>query len=77
MSNRSLVLPIKSTISIKVVNPTPVTILSADGQVVTELAAGDQITIRRSRRTVCLMHLEGTSFFETLRVKLHWRGANL
>jgi NAD+ kinase len=77
LSNRSLVLPIKSTISVKVVNPTPVTILSADGQVVTELAAGDLITIRRSSRTVCLMHLEGTSFFETLRVKLDWRGANL
>jgi NAD+ kinase len=77
LSNRSLVLPLSSTISVKVVNPTPVTILSADGQVVTELAAGDQITIRRSHRTVCLMHLEGTSFFETLRVKLHWRGANL
>jgi len=52
-------------------------VLSADGELVTELSAGDEITIRRSRRTVRLMHLEGSSFFETLRVKLHWRGANL
>jgi NAD kinase len=44
---------------------------------VTELSAGDEITIRRGRRTVRLVHLEGSSFFETLRVKLHWRGANL
>lgn len=77
LSNRSLILPQSSVICIKVVNPTPITILSADGQVVTELAAGDQITFQRSRRSVRLMHLEDSSFFETLRVKLHWRGANL
>lgn len=77
LSNRSLILPLSSQISVKVMNPTPVTILSADGQVVTELSAGDQITFQRSRRAVRLMHLENSSFFETLRVKLHWRGANL
>lgn len=77
LSNRSLIVPMSSTICVKVVNPTPVTILSADGQVVTELSAGDQLTFRRSRSTVRLMHLEDSSFFETLRVKLHWRGANL
>lgn len=77
LSNRSLVLPLSATISVKIVNTKPATVLSADGQLVTELSAGDEIAIRRSRRTVRLMHLEGTSFFETLRVKLHWRGANL
>jgi TlyA family rRNA methyltransferase/putative hemolysin len=77
LSNRSLVLPLNCTITVKVINPTPVTILSADGQVVSEMSAGDEIVIRRSRRTVRLMHLEDSSFFETLRVKLHWRGANL
>ncbi|HEU5123720.1 MAG TPA: NAD(+)/NADH kinase [Verrucomicrobiae bacterium] len=77
LSNRSLILPLNSKICIKVVNPTPVTILSADGQVVTELSTGDELTFQRSRRTVRLMHLEDSSFFETLRVKLHWRGANL
>ncbi len=77
LSNRSLVLPLGSTIAVTVVNPKPATFLSADGQLVTELSAGDRIIIRRSRRSVRLMHLEGSSFFETLRVKLHWRGANL
>lgn len=77
LSNRSLILPLTSTICVKVINPQPATILSADGQVVTELSAGDEITFRRSRQTVRLMHLDGSSFFETLRVKLHWRGANL
>jgi NAD+ kinase len=77
LSNRSLVLPLSATITIKTVNPRPATVLSADGQMITELDAGDEIRIRRGRQTVRLMHLEGTSFFETLRVKLHWRGANL
>jgi NAD+ kinase len=77
LSNRSLILPLTSTIEVKVVSPKPATILSADGQVVCELAAGDRITIRRARRTVRLLHLAGSSFCETLRCKLHWRGASL
>ena len=77
LSNRSLILPLTSTINVKVISPKPATILSADGQVVSEMAPGDQITIRRARRTVRLMHLAGSSFCETLRCKLHWRGATL
>ena len=77
LSNRSLILPLTATIEVKVVSPKPATILSADGQVVTELAAGDKITMRRARRTVRLMQLAGSSFCETLRCKLHWRGASL
>jgi len=77
LSNRSLIVPLSAKISVKVISPTPPTILSADGQVVRELAAGDEMTIRRSRRTVRLMHLSGSSFCETLRRKLHWRGATL
>lgn len=77
LSNRSLVLPLTSNITVNVVDPKPTTVLSADGQVVTELSSGDEVTIKRSRQTVRLMHLEGSSFFEMLRVKLHWRGANL
>ena len=77
LSNRSLILPLTATIDVKVISPKPATILSADGQVVSELATGDQITIRRARRTVRLMQLAGSSFCETLRCKLHWRGDSL
>jgi len=77
LSNRSLILPLTARIDVKVISPKPATILSADGQVVSELATGDQITIRRARRTVRLMQLAGSSFCETLRCKLHWRGASL
>jgi NAD+ kinase len=77
LSNRSLILPLTATIEVKVVSLKPATILSADGQVVSELANGDKIMIRRARRTVRLMHLAASSFCETLRCKLHWRGASL
>lgn len=77
LSNRSLILPLTATIEVRVMSPKPATMLSADGEVVSELTVGDRITIRRGRRTVRLMHLAGSSFCETLRCKLHWRGANL
>jgi NAD+ kinase len=76
LSNRSLVIPLEATISVKVTTLRHETILSADGQVVTELQSGDVLTIKRASRDVRLMHLEGSSFCETLRRKLHWRGAN-
>src|SRR6266436_6536032 len=77
LSNRSLILPLSANIEVKVISPSPTTILSADGQVVCELSTNDVITLRRSRRAVQLMHLAGSSFCETLRLKLHWRGATL
>jgi NAD+ kinase len=77
LTNRSLILPMSVTIEVKVITPKPSTILSADGQMVCELTTGDLITIKRSRRSVRLMHLAGSSFCETLRKKLHWRGGSL
>jgi len=77
LSNRSLILPLTATIDVGVMSLKPATILSADGDVVSELTAGDRVTVRRSRRSVRLMHLSGSSFCETLRCKLHWRGASL
>jgi NAD+ kinase len=75
LSNRSIILPLTSTIGIKAMNPLPATILSADGQVIANLDAGDAVMIRRSHRTIRLMHLADGSFMETLRRKLQWRGA--
>lgn len=77
LSNRSIILPLASKISVKAISPLPATILSADGQLVAELAAGDEVVIRRSRRAIRLMHLADSSFFEALRHKLQWRGAYL
>lgn len=74
LSNRSLILPLTANIRIKAIDET---ILSADGEVVSELAAGDTVTVRRSSHTVRLMHLADSSFFEALRHKLNWRGTYL
>jgi NAD+ kinase len=77
LSNRALILPEDATIDVTVVSPKLETMLSADGQVVSDMAPGDSVRIRRSRRAVRLMQLAGTSFCETLRRKLHWRGATI
>jgi len=77
LSNRSLVLPLTAEIEVRIISPDVETILSADGQLVSALATSDTIRVSRSRRTVRLMHLAGSSFCETLRKKLHWRGATL
>ncbi len=77
LSNRSIILPLSSRITVKAVTPLPATILSADGQVVDELDAGDEVVIRRSRRAIRLVQLPDSSFLEALRRKLHWRGTYL
>jgi NAD+ kinase len=77
LSNRALILPLRACIEVQVVSSTPTTVLSADGQVVIELSPCERVTVCRSRRTVRLMHLGGSSFCETLRRKLHWRGGPL
>lgn len=75
LSNRSIILPLNSTITIKAMNPAPATLLSVDGEVFAELDAGDEVTVRRSRSVVRLVHLPNSSFLEALRRKLQWRGA--
>ena len=75
--NRSLVVNLNSNIEVTIISIQPESTLSADGQLERELSAGDRLIIRRSRNSVCLAHLEGSSFFETLRHKLNWSGSNL
>ncbi len=75
LSNRSIILPLDSTITVKAASPLPSTLLSVDGLVVADLDAGDEVTIRRSRRSIRLVHLANSSFLEALRRKLQWRGA--
>ncbi len=74
LSNRSLIVPLRSKIEVKVISLRPETILSADGQVITQLRSGEVLTIRKAGRKARLTHLAGSSFCETLRLKLHWRG---
>jgi NAD+ kinase len=75
LSNRSIILPLDSVIRVKAASPLHSTLLSVDGQVVADLDAGDEVTIRRSSRLIRLVHLANSSFLEALRRKLQWRGA--
>lgn len=76
LSNRSLILPLTSTIRVRALSPKPSTILSADGDVIAELSDGDEVTVSRSKKTVRVLQLANSTFFEALRQKLNWRGAN-
>ena len=75
LSNRSIILPLDSTIRVKAVNAAPATLLSVDGEVVAELDKDEEITVRRSDSILRLVHLADSSFLEALRLKLQWRGA--
>ena len=77
LSNRSVIVSLESVVRVQVLSERAETVLTADGQKTIPLATGDVVTIRRSRQSVRLLHLAGSSFFETLRQKLNWRGSNV
>lgn len=77
LSNRSVIVSLDSTVRVKVLSLRAETVFTADGQKTIPLAAGDVITIRRSRHSIRLLHLAGSSFFKTLRHKLNWSGSNV
>jgi NAD+ kinase len=77
LSNRSVILSLKSTISIKVISHKPETLIAADGQVELPLTVGDEIVFSRSRQRLNMVRLKGSSFFKTLRQKLSWSGSNV
>jgi NAD+ kinase len=77
LSNRSVVINSSSVVRVKLLSKEMETIIAADGQIQADLVTGDTITIRRSRRVAHLLHPGETSFFETVRQKLHWRGSSV
>ncbi|MEO5804765.1 MAG: NAD(+)/NADH kinase [Verrucomicrobiota bacterium] len=77
LSNRSVIVSSNAIVQVKVISEKVETTATADGQVQADLDAGDVITIRRNRRVAQLLHPGGSSFFETLRRKLHWSGSNV
>ncbi|MFM0733257.1 NAD kinase [Paraburkholderia sediminicola] len=71
LSNRPIVLPDDSKVSIQIVSGREVNV-NFDMQSFTSLELGDTIEVRRSRHTVPMLHPVGYSHFATLRKKLHW-----
>jgi NAD+ kinase len=77
LSNRAVVISSSSVVRVKLLTKAMETIMAADGQIQASLEAGDTVTIRRSRRVARLLNPGETSFFETVREKLHWRGSSV
>jgi NAD+ kinase len=71
---RPVVVNARSHVVVKLLTARLVAVMTADGQHQTELAAGDEVVIRRSDKCARLVRLEGASFFATLRRKLGWGG---
>lgn len=77
LSNRSVIVPMDSVVQVTVLSERVETMLTADGQVQTPLNTGDFVQLRKSEFAVRLLRLRGSSFFQTLRQKLHWSGSNV
>jgi len=72
LTNRSLVVRDTACFEIVVKTSPDQSYLTVDGQVGTELEAGDRVTCRKSNDHVVLLRLKNKTFFDVLRTKLKW-----
>lgn len=71
LSNRPIVLPETSEISIEIVAGRYVS-ANFDMQSLADLTLGDRIVVKRSEHQVRFLHPAGWNYFDTLRKKMHW-----
>lgn len=71
LSNRPIVLPESSAITIEIVRGRDISV-NFDMQTFASLQSQDQIVIQRSPHAITFLHPDGWSYFHTLREKLHW-----
>jgi NAD+ kinase len=74
VSNRPLVLRADQELCLRVGPGTSRPGLAVDGQVLVDLAVGDEVCVRRAASPVHLAVPSGRTFFEVLRTRLHWAG---
>jgi NAD+ kinase len=72
LSNRPIVVHDESVIRIIIHKGTQEATVSCDGQISHSLEAGDNITIRKHRHSLRLLHPQGHDYFAVLREKLGW-----
>jgi NAD+ kinase len=77
LSNRSVIAGGNSVIRCQVADAAAELLLTVDGQVQLRMEVGDEVEVRRSPRTVQLVTPKDHSYFEVLREKLKWSGANV
>lgn len=71
---RPLVLPPTSEITLRVDDGPDELLVTVDGQVGTTFARGEMLVVRRSEHPVPVVRFPESSFFATMRAKLHWGG---
>ena len=74
LSNRPLLVPPRSVVSITQPGPGNGVFLTVDGQRGGPLEAGDRLEIRRSRTALRVLRPSPQSYYHTLRAKLSWGG---
>lgn len=77
LSNRSVVAGENSAARCQVAGAAGELLLTVDGQTQVRLQVGDEVEVRRAARTVRLVMPRGHSYFQVLRQKLKWSGANV
>lgn len=71
---RPLVLPPTAEITVRVEDGPDELLVTVDGQVGATFSAGESLVVRRSSRPVPIVRFPESSFFATMREKLHWGG---
>ena len=77
LSIRPIVLSLSSTVGVRMLSTRLAASMTADGQVLSGLEAGDTVMLRRAGCSVRLLRPEGASFFSTLRRKFGWSGGKV
>ncbi|MEI6082909.1 MAG: NAD(+)/NADH kinase [Verrucomicrobiota bacterium] len=77
LSNRPIVAGEDSVVRCLVASAAGELLLTIDGQVQMRMQVGDEVEVRRSARAVRLATFQGQTYFEVLRQKLKWSGANV
>ena len=71
---RPVVLPPDAEIAMKAEEGPDELLVTVDGQVGCTFSAGESLVIQRSGAPVSIVRFPETSFFSTMREKLHWGG---
>ena len=77
LSNRPVVAGADSVVGCQVTSAAGELLLTIDGQVQVRMQVGDTVEIRKSARVVRLVSPQGQTYFDVLRQKLKWSGANV
>jgi len=77
LSNRSVIAGENSVVRCQVIGAAGELLLTVDGQVQLRMEVGDEVEVRQSSHTIQLVTPKNHSYFEVLRKKLKWSGANV